>query len=378
MLTSTEKNTVGYSITRELALGPVLPVCTTANLDESMDFERLPAGAKWSFVTRNVGQDDVAAVGTRFAHQPGIGDLIVAQVDRVLHQNRLQLANGRRSQLFPGDYVVVAYANRYAPDQYEALIPKDLGPCHLVASGGIAAQAISQSTLVGAATRISPLGYLLSHNGKIMNLRDYPGISAFDRTATAPHKPVIVVAGTSMNSGKTTTVSAIVRGLSLAGKKVAALKVTGTGAGNDMWSYSDAGAHLALDFTDAGYPSTYKIGADKIESCCRTLIDYAKSRSDIDVIVVEVADGLLFDETLDLLRTETLRSRTDRLIFAAGEALGAYAGVEMLRRSDISVAALSGVLSASRLAAAEAEAATQLKVLTRQDLESPEVIRWLP
>jgi molybdopterin-guanine dinucleotide biosynthesis protein len=60
-----------------------------------------------------------------------------------------------------------------------------------------------------------------------------------------------------MNAGKTETAAHIVRGLSLAGYRVGAAKLTGTGAGGDVWSLTDAGASMVLDFTDAGFSSTY-------------------------------------------------------------------------------------------------------------------------
>jgi len=48
------------------------------------------------------------------------------------------LPNGRRQTLFEGDEIIVAYANRHAPDQFEAEVPDSLSDCHLVASGGVA------------------------------------------------------------------------------------------------------------------------------------------------------------------------------------------------------------------------------------------------
>ena len=52
-------------------------------------------------------------------------------------------------------------------------------------------------------------------------------------------------------------VASIVRGLTAAGYRVAAGKVTGTGAGGDFHMFVDAGATRVLDFTDFGFSSTY-------------------------------------------------------------------------------------------------------------------------
>ena len=61
-----------------------------------------------------------------------------------------------------------------------------------------------------------------------------------------------------MNSGKTTTAAHLIKGLVQAGLKVGAAKLTGTGAVGDIWLMQDAGANLVLDFTDTGFPSTYR------------------------------------------------------------------------------------------------------------------------
>ena len=45
--------------------------------------------------------------------------------------------------------------------------------------------------------------------------------------------PVLIVAGTAMNAGKTTAAARLIKGLQRAGLRVGAAKVTGTGAGGD-------------------------------------------------------------------------------------------------------------------------------------------------
>jgi hypothetical protein len=49
------------------------------------------------------------------------------------------------------DAIIVAYGHRYAPDQFEAYVPEDLGPCHLVAGGGVAAREAERATRIGVA-----------------------------------------------------------------------------------------------------------------------------------------------------------------------------------------------------------------------------------
>lgn len=83
-------------------------------------------------------------LGRRFTlvtdRAPRHGDLVVATVVAIGQHQKLELATSRRSVLYPGDEVLVAAAGRYAPDQFEAELAEDLGPCDLVAAGGIAAR----------------------------------------------------------------------------------------------------------------------------------------------------------------------------------------------------------------------------------------------
>ena len=331
--------------------------------------EGLPATSKWSFVTRNVPEQAVSHAEFRIDHKPQSGDLIVASVQKIAQHTRIQLRCGRRSALYPGDQIVVAYGNRYAPDQFEAEVPTNLDSCHLVAAGGIAARARAKHSSLKWPTSIRPEGYCVDSNGEVLNLRNF----ALSPTLALPRsrKPVIAVLGTSMNAGKTTAAASLIKGLSNAGYKVAAIKATGTGAGNDLWAYADAGARLILDFTDAGYPSTFKLPTAAIESCFNQLLAISNGHPEIDVNVVEIADGMLHQETVDLVRSASYASSVDQTLFAAGEAMGALAGIQLLDASGIRPAALVGLLTASSLAAAEAERATGVQVLSKADLELP-------
>ncbi|MEJ2239162.1 MAG: hypothetical protein P8X82_12760, partial [Gemmatimonadales bacterium] len=140
----------------------------------SFEVEGLPREAKWSFVTRNVPVDAVSSVDLRLNYKPQPGDLLLATVHELAQHTRLQLRGGRRSQLYPGDRIVVAYGHRYAPDQFEAVVPANLDACHLVASGGIAAKARSKHSTLKWPTAIRPEGVCLDTEGQVINLRQYP------------------------------------------------------------------------------------------------------------------------------------------------------------------------------------------------------------
>jgi len=347
---------------------PTRPGIGGATTQEGRDRTRLRLAA-WAFTTRRVPR---GAVGPILPAEgaPRAGDLVLARVDAIGHHANLHMVNGRMRHLFAGDEIVVAYGNRYASNQFEALVPQTLGPCHLVAGGGIAARAISWHARISRGpTQITPLG-LLAAAGKPINLRDFalePVEPPQDLRPTS-----IAVVGTSMDSGKTQSAVHLARGLIAAGLRVGYAKVTGTGASGDYWWLKDAGADPVLDFTDVGLASTYLASAAEIERTLISLVGHV-ARHGVDAIVLEIADGVLQCETAALLGSVSFPRLVGGIVLAAQDSMGAVAGVSWLRERPTPVLALSGVLTAAPLQIAEAQQATGLPIHDRDGLTSPEV-----
>lgn len=320
--------------------------------------------AKRAFTTRRIPADDMLTL-IRGDLAPRTGDLVLASVLEIGKHRKIEKPNGRRALMMPGDEIIVCFGNRYAPDQFEALVPDDLSPCDLVAGGGIASKEICRHDRMIEPTRIAPIGLIGDAEGKRLNLRRY---------ALRPREqrwPIttILVAGTAMNSGKTYSAASLVRGLKGSGYRVAGIKSTGTGSGGDLWQMKDMGADLVLDFTDAGFASTYKIPPNEIEAGVLGLIDHAACHR-CQFAVVEIADGLQHEETARLLRAERLRKRSFGLLFAAYDSLGAKAGVEALLLERHNVLAISGQLTRSPLAIREAAGALSCPVYTPVELQA--------
>ncbi|MBZ9661137.1 hypothetical protein LB523_19005 [Mesorhizobium sp. ESP-6-4] len=319
--------------------------------------------AKRAFATRRVAASHMRTLITG-PIQPAAGDLVLARIDELGNHSRLELIGGRKAIMFPGDEIIVCYGNRYAPDQFEAVIGPDLGPCDLVAGGGIAAQELSRHDRMAAPTKITPLGLVGDKFGRRLNVWDYK-VSSDD---LRPSLPIVLSLGTSMNAGKTLTATSLVRGFKKLGLKVAALKITGTGSGGDMWIVRDAGADLVLDFTDAGFATTYLASVELIEKGAFRLLNHA-AENGCDVAVIEIADGLQQRETSELIWAESLRSIALGTIFASYDAMGAKYGVDSLRAAGHNVLAISGRIGRSPLAVREAEEATGLHVYSPWELQ---------
>ncbi len=324
--------------------------------------------AKAAFSTRRLKSDEaVSLIWDEL--RPKTGDVVLARVDELGKQKRLELANGRRAFLYPGDEILVAYGNRYAPDQYEAVIGIDLSPCDLVAAGGIAAFELARQQRMIQPTQITPLGYLGDKNGKRLNLIDY----RVQATEKLPQIPAILSLGTSMNAGKSLAAASLVRGFKRLGIRVASLKVTGTGSGGDLWIAKDAGADVVADFTDAGYASTYLTPISEIESATYRLMNHAANEG-CQIAVIEIADGLQQQETSALVRSHAINRIALGSIFSAYDSMGAISGVDHLEGLGHNLIGLSGRVGMSPLGVREAEAATSLKYYSPADVQQGVVV----
>ncbi len=330
----------------------------------------------WAFSTRRV--DRSVAQTILPSATPQAGDLVLARVDALGHHANLQLTDGRRRRLFPGDTIVVAYGNRYACEQFEARVPDHLGPCHLVAGGGIASHAISWHTRISRGpTRITPLGILGTKEGRALNLRDFAiKAPSKDQNRSSASPSVIAILGTAMDAGKTQTAAFLLRGLRSAGYRVGYVKITGTGAGGDTWLLQDAGADRVLDFTDAGMASTYLADMPQIEAAMDTLLGDMAIQG-MDIVVMEVADGVYQRETAQLIAGKTFARAVDGMVLAARDAMGASAGVSVAGASGVPILALSGLLCASPLQRREAEAATGIASADREELATASIAQGL-
>lgn len=327
------------------------------------------ATAKQSFATRRVPKDAMhTLVGG--AVRPRSGDVVLARVERLGHHKHIEQPHGRRSHLHVGDLVIVAYADRYATDQFESYVPHHLGPVQLVASGGIASQAQSRSRAVRAATDIVPIGLVGDESGRPVNVADFR-LPFVDIPTTRPR--TVAVLGTSMNAGKTTTVHYILHGLAKVGVRPGATKVTGTGSGNDYWVMLDAGAHMMLDFTDAGLASSFRQPIPVLEDVMAQLVGHL-TLGGCGLNLVEIADGVFQQENRRLLTSPIVHDLIDVVVLAASDAMGAAQGVRSLTEHGFEVVAVSGTITRSPLAVREAEEELGLPLLGIPELQDPQVV----
>ncbi|MEM8926349.1 MAG: hypothetical protein AAGD35_22820 [Actinomycetota bacterium] len=148
-------------------------------------------------------------------HPPRVGDVVYGQVARVGHHAELENQNGRIHRLGVGSRAVFVFGNRYATDAFEATIPEAAShTVDLVARSGVVAKVRENNSRIRNPTRIRLLGSIVDGEGRALNTGHYP-IVAWDPVGdgAAGRSRLILVIGTSMNAGKSTTAAAITAAL---------------------------------------------------------------------------------------------------------------------------------------------------------------------
>jgi methylmalonyl-CoA mutase cobalamin-binding subunit len=296
--------------------------------------------------------------------EPRANDIVVAEVMEIGEHTRIDLRDFDRSTLFVGDLVGMAFGPRYATRHYQAIVPPSLDDIHLVAPGGVCGRVVAVPDHLDAPTRLRVLGYLVDSMGRRINLRDH----ATRPAARLPDEvDVLAVVGSSMDSGKTTAAASLVNGLTRGGRRVAAIKVTGTASAKDIQLFRDAGAVQVLDFTTAGFAVTADVPLEDLWQIVEILLSHLVSAKP-DTVILELADGITQRETHALLdafaRTQILRG----IIYTCNDALGVSPGIESLKQRLLPVLAVSGIVTATPLARQEAQRETDVPVLGREDL----------
>ena len=306
------------------------------------------ASAKVSVNLRNVDFDQAAGCAQNI--RPNIGDVLLARVTYVGDHKSLQSVGGRNVELYEGDKILIPYGNRYAVQQYEAFTPKGMKECHMVSKGGLASLIDTENSTLNDPTIIKPIGILTDKDGKAINTQDF-GIK-LSPYKERPRPITIAVFGTGMDAGKTTCAAELVKSISRTNRNAGFGKLTGTGAFSDIHKPEDAGAIASADFVDLGFPSTYKLGTDRILTMLDALTSYL-SIEGADVNVIEIADGVFQSDNQKLLHSEQFRSKIDGVFVAADSGPAALSAIRELHKHGITVLGAGGIMTNTPLTVRE-------------------------
>lgn len=276
------------------------------------------------------------------------GILIAVRVlNNKTRYNQLELTSGRMAKVNQGDVIVGALGHRKALRGYSGYLPDELevgSSVQVLNTGGVLGICDSANPDVGAPFDCEVLGTVLHfpYLGERIGVPARIGARALDSEMKIECRgiPVIAIAGTCMDSGKTAAACAIVSRLRHLGLNIAACKATGVSLRRDILAMEDAGAFATMIFSDLGIVATT---AENGPALTRSLLS-GLAEFDPDVIVIELGDGLLGAYGVEaILHDRTISDVLTAVILCANDPVAAWGGTRILREQfDITPALITG------------------------------------
>lgn len=295
---------------------------------------------------RTVFVDKVASVAqhSKLGHELRVSDDIACEEGvllavRVLNNksryNQLELASGRMATVRQGDIVVGALGHRKALRGYSGHLPEALAVGSIVQVlniGGVLGICDSANPDVGAPFDCEVLGTVLHfpYLAERIGVPARAGAGKLDADSALDVRavPVVALAGTCMDSGKTAAACAIIGRLRHRGLQVAACKATGVSLRRDILAMEDAGASETMLFSDLGIVATT---ADNGPALTRSLLT-ALAQHQPDVIVLELGDGLLGAYGVEAILTDAdICAAFTAVVLCANDPVAAWGGCRILR-----------------------------------------------
>ncbi len=285
--------------------------------------------------TRNANLTPEVIIGDEIVAAEGYILAVRLLTDKTAY-NTVEDVFGRMVSLRAGDVLAGTLGIRRALRGYAGDVPKTIAvgdTIHVLNLGGILGRCTSQNPEIGQPFDAEVLGAVLA----FPELGDRVGRPAHIRDRSVPPSemltctiPVVYVAGTCMNAGKTVAATELVRGLARSGFRVSAAKLTGVSLMRDALSMQDAGAVSALTFNDAGAASTHAgMTVPVARGLFNRLTDPRGARP--DVIVAELGDGILGEYGVqDILRAPDLMGLGAAFVMAAPDPVGCWGALRLM------------------------------------------------
>jgi len=297
--------------------------------------------------TATLGLSRTAAV-VPSSLSPRAGDVVVvrALTDSATY-NMLELPTGRLAKINPGDLLIGVLGRRRALKGFVGDIPATVqsgDELHLLNMGGVIGCCTGHHSSLGDAIKLQVIGLVCDERDRVLNIADaaLPAQTSLGETA-----PLVMIAGTSMNSGKTYAATELIKQATRAGLRVAAGKLSGIACLRDTLNMADHGAVATASFLDCGLPSTVAVGdlAPTAKAIIARLNNVAP-----DLIVIEMGDGILGGYSVESVFADAeLRDATAALIFCASDYVGAWGGIELMRRRGIEIDVVAGSVTDSQM-----------------------------
>src|SRR5215813_5894046 len=282
------------------------------------------------------------------AESTSAGDVVVvrALTDSATY-NMLELPTGRLAKINPGDVLIGVLGRRRALKGFVGDVPdgvKSGDHLHLLNMGGVIGFCTGHHSSLSDAIKLEVIGMVCEADGSVQNIGDR---ALIPRTTLGETAPLVLIAGTCMNSGKTYAGTEIIKQATRAGLRVAAAKLSGVACLRDTLNMADHGAIATASFLDCGLPST--VDMDNLAPVAKAIIARL-NESNPDLIVVELGDGILGGYSVEsVFEDQEMREAMTALIFCASDYVGAWGGIELFQRRGINVDLVAGSVTDSKM-----------------------------
>jgi hypothetical protein len=298
--------------------------------------------------TVNLCLDHELAITTACESRPGNVVVVRALTDNATY-NTLELVTGRMAKINPGDIIAGVLGYRRALKGFVGDVPESIAPgdrLHLLNLGGLVGKCVGHHHSLSNAIEVEVIGMPVN-NGHLMNIAE-GAVSPRETLETTT--PLVLVAGTCMNSGKTYAATEIIKHLTREGRRIAAAKLAGVACLRDTLNMEDHGAIKTMSFLDCGFAST--VGVADLAPIAKGVISKL-AEIEPDCIVIELGDGILGGYGVEtIFKDKELMDATAALVFCAGDFVGAWGGRELLANLGVRIDVISGPVADSQMGTA--------------------------
>ena len=279
---------------------------------------------------------------------PRVGDVVaVRALSESVTYGNLELPSGRLAKIVTGDVLLGALGKRRALKGFVGEVPDSIKAgdrLHLLNMGGVIGVCKGHHSSFSEAIEVEVEGVACDAEGNILNIADGALEAADSLTPTAP---IVMIAGTCMNSGKTVAATEIIKQAANAGLRVAGAKLSGIACLRDTLHMQDNGAFVTASFLDCGLPST--VDHDDLASIAKAILNHLNS-FEPELIVVELGDGIIGGYSVDaVLKDPEIRDAVSSFIFCASDYVGVVGGAAVLGDLGINIDVVAGSVTDSQM-----------------------------
>jgi len=280
--------------------------------------------------------------------EPKVGDVIaVRALSESVTYGNLELPSGRLAKINTGDLILGVLGKRRALKGFVGDVPDSVAAgdrLHLLNMGGVIGLCKGHHSSFSDAIEVEVVGIACGSSLNVLNIADHAIKPSAHLNISAP---IVVIAGTCMNSGKTVAATEIIKQAANAGLRVAGAKLSGIACLRDTLHMQDHGAIATASFLDCGLPSTVDCG--DLAPVAKALLNHLNT-FEPDLIVVELGDGIVGGYAVDsVLLDSEIKDAISSFVFCASDYVGVIGGVAVLKEFGIKVDVVAGSVTDSQM-----------------------------